>query len=959
MLDAQIGSLFLPVKGCCVRCGDQGERGTVRESTVKDQSAYVNVLLQNGQREWFEATYLRCGFRKGDTVQDSPRSNTARTLGVGTVLNVRELAGREQVLVQLQDSGDTRWMPYQNLVLIRGVKAQYLNPTTSTPDAGERFRLKALAHILDYWNQVTGALDRLDVHPLPHQINLVHHIMNSDHSNWLIADDVGLGKTIEVGLLLAAKKRRRQARRVLVVCPAGMVRQWQDEMRYKFNEDFRIYGDSFLIDHASQWPTYEKVIVSIDRAKSDTHLPVFNDSKDWDVIIFDEAHHLSKIEHQAVTQRYRLAERLRSLTDSFIFLSGTPHQGNSDQFINLLHLLRPDLTQRFHRAFTDPSVVAEVVLRNRKSQVTDASGNFLFRGQKTHLVNAPVSEEAKQFDDQLQVYLRNGYTASAMGGNTGRAIGFVMTIYRKLASSSIAAIERALQRRVDRLQGAARPAAVSHDLPFGDESFDEDAFLEGTDARDDMESLADVTTRPFFDNEQAQIDRLLVVARRVREDDLKLKAFLSGIVDPLYKQGKKLVVFTEYRATQEYLVEALQDRYPGSGVAQINGGMSLGEKRTNIENFNERAAFMVSTEAGGEGINLHLSCHVLANYDLPWNPARLVQRSGRLYRYGQTERVIVFNLLARDGFDNKALGKMLERVFNMTTDMSEVSSEYDYDVQQVEIIGEMLERVDVAAILAANKEMDLDRTDSDIADAIARAQEAQSQQEKLFSHVEGYDPQAAVTLSDFGPDTVLAFLEGILKHKGIRIRSYLHNGKTLELQLPDDLRGWFSEFPPRATIVRVTVDRERAVGNPGLAMLDFASEFFRYLIDFAKSPEFKGEYADLEGPMSGTLALYKLRWQDGQGVLRWDALLPIFLPKDGGDTIVNPDFFHELLVDLESSKRQSQGATEEDRRQRESRLNRRAEEELAKQCTTLRQPNDCLPLALADITAPVRMTSPP
>ena len=309
-------------------------------------------------------------------------------------------------------------MPYQNLVLIRGVKAQYLSPAASTPDAAERFRLKALAHILDYWNQVTGALDRLDVHPLPHQINLVHHIMNSDHSNWLIADDVGLGKTIEVGLLLAAKKRRRQARRVLVVCPAGMVRQWQDEMRYKFNEDFRIYGDGFSIDHASQWSTYEKVIVSIDRAKSDVHLPIFNDSKDWDVIIFDEAHHLSKIEHQAVTQRYRLAERLRALTDSFVFLSGTPHQGNTTQFIHLLHLLRPDLTQRFHRVFTDPSVVAEVVLRNRKSQITDANGNFLFRGQQTHLVEAPLSEQAKQFDEQLQVYLRNGYAASAMGGNT-------------------------------------------------------------------------------------------------------------------------------------------------------------------------------------------------------------------------------------------------------------------------------------------------------------------------------------------------------------------------------------------------------------------------------------------------------------------------------------------------------------------------------------------------------------
>ena len=844
-------------------------------------------------------------------------------------------------------------MPYENLVLIRSVKIQYLHPRESTPDGAERFRLKALAHILDYWNKVTGALDRLDVDPLPHQINLVHHIMNSDHSNWLIADDVGLGKTIEVGLLLAAKKRRRQIRRVLVVCPAGMVRQWQDEMRYKFNEEFFIYGDGFRIEHPSQWSNYEKVIVSIDRAKkSDTHLPIFNASKDWDVIIFDEAHHLSKIEHQATTQRYRLAERLRSLTDSFIFLSGTPHQGKTEQFVNLLHLLRPDLTQRFHKIFTDPSVVSDVVLRNRKSQVTDASGNFLFRGQETHLVEAPLSKSAREFDEQLQVYLRDGYAASAMGGNPGRAIGFVMTIYRKLASSSIAAIERALERRADRLQGAAQPNAVSSDLPFADDSFDEDAFIEGTDARDDMDSLANVALRPFFGDEQAQITQLLVAAKEVKRNDLKLKTFLSEIVDPLRKEGKKLVIFTEYRATQEYLVKALEDRYPGSAVAEINGGMSLTEKRASIGKFNEKTPFMVSTEAGGEGINLHRSCHVLVNYDLPWNPARLVQRAGRLYRYGQKERVIVFNLLASDGFDNKALGKMLGRVLSMATDMSSVSSEYQFDVQQVEIIGELLERVDVAAILATNKEMNLDRTDNEIAEAVTRAREAQSQQEKLFAHVEGYDPQAAATLSDFGPETVLAFLEGVLKYRNIRIRNRLHNGKTLELQLPDDLRGRFSEFPPRATVVRVTVDRQRAVEND-LALLDFASEFFSELIDFAKSPAFKGEYASLEGPIPGTFALYKLRWQDSQGVLRWDVLLPVFLPDKGGAPIANPDFFHNLLIDPEVPHTQSPSATAEERRRRETRLTGRAEEELARQCTMLRQPNDCLLLATADISAPV------
>ena len=365
-----------------------------------------------GGLSWHGLDELRSGFRATHVVQDRPRSNTRRTLGTGTVVACREIADREMVLVQLHRTGESRWLPFEQLVRVRDARWKYSNADATD---SELFRLKVLAYALDSWNQVTGSLDRLDVDPLPHQIDLVHRIMTSDHANWLIADDVGLGKTIEVGLLLAAMKRRRQARRVLVVCPAGVVRQWQDEMRYKFGEDFRVYGLDFNIGQPAHWVSFDKVIVSIDRAKSDSHSMIFGESGSWDVIVFDEAHHLSKIEGAAVTQRYRLAERLQGLTDSLIFLTGTPHQGKTDQFVNVLKLLRPDLESRLAAMFTDPSVVADVVLRNRKSLVTDASGNFLFRGQDTNLVEVPLSETARDFDVQLRSYIRHGYVASVGG----------------------------------------------------------------------------------------------------------------------------------------------------------------------------------------------------------------------------------------------------------------------------------------------------------------------------------------------------------------------------------------------------------------------------------------------------------------------------------------------------------------------------------------------------------------
>lgn len=947
----------VPVIGCWVTHADRkGSRGVVVDRDAEDEAARVQVQWHDGTQQWHDVAELRNGIRPGDAVQDSPVSNTRKPLGVGTAIATREIAGSEQVSVQLHATGESRWLPYERLVRIKDAEQAFIS-ANATELGGERFRVKSLAYALDSWNQVTGALDRLDVDPLPHQIDLVHRIMRSDQRNWLIADDVGLGKTIEVGLLLAALKRRRQARRALVVCPAGVVRQWQDEMQYKFNQDFEIYGVDFNINHPSRWTGKDKVIVSIDRAKNDDHSPIFGNSGEWDVIVFDEAHHLNKMENHSATLRYRLAEKLRGMTDSFIFLTGTPHQGKTAQFINLLLLLRPDLRSRFANARTNPAVVAEVVLRNRKSLATDANGRFLFRGQDTHLIETPPSASMESFDMKLETYLRYGYDAAAVGGDKGRAIGFVMTTYRKLASSSIAAIERALQRRLDRLQGIYQTPAAR--LSASDLRQREDEFAEGMDANDDLDAVADSAAgvNPFFEDEQAQIVELLKDAAQVKKDDVKLKRFFSAIVNPLAKQGERLLIFTEYRATQDYLIQELAKRYPKVGVAQINGSMKLNDKRSNIADFNETAQFMVSTEAGGEGLNLHGRCHILANYDLPWNPGRLVQRAGRLYRYGQQERVVVFNLMSSNSFDDKALKMMLERVHSIAQDMSSVGSEF-HDGMETEIIGELLERVDVASILADNRTMDINRTASEIDQAIARAEDARTMQESLFSHIESYNRQNATAMYAFGERQILAFLESALPLRGVEIRDRLYRDpvhgyhRVLELELPDEMRGEFSEFPGRAAVVRVTASRELAALNPRLRLMDFASPFFVSLIDFAQSPSVEGEYSNLIGPESGALGIYKLRWQDDQGEPRWEALLPIFLPKGGNAAIANPDFFGSLLTEAAENEAASCAETApEYRKELLKRMEACAHEELARQCTALRHPNDATLLMSADLTS--------
>ena len=951
---------LIPQEGCFVSLVAGKELGIVVDQKTEEDGIKVQVAWgPAGKREWHAPTELRNGFRSGHVVQDSPTSNTRKTLGMGTVMVSQRIADRDLVLVHLHDTGEARWLPYEDLVRLRDARIKYQRGEVTEDDAAERFRLKALAHALDSWNQVTGALDRLDVDPLPHQVDLVHRIMTSDQTNWLVADDVGLGKTIEMGLLLAAMKRRRQARRVLVVCPAGLVRQWQDEMRTKFEEDFFIYGTDFniSIDQPSMWTNYDKVIVSIDRAKMDLHKPIFEDSGDWDLIIFDEAHHLSKMQNRAVTQRYQLAEILRRHTDAFIFLSGTPHQGVTLQFVNLLRLLRPDLTKRLATIYSNPTTVAEMVLRNQKRLAIDANGEFIFRGQDTRRVEAPLSEAAKDFDRQLQQYLRYGYEAADAGGTKGRAIGFVMTIYRKLASSSIAAIERALEHRLARLGGLA--ARESPDGARGVLADVSDALEEGSDGMDDLEEVSDqmagsaTGVQPFFNDERDHVAKLLEAARQVKAADFKIESFLREIVHPLQLEGQKLLIFTEYRGTQDYLVELLRQRYPNCSVAQINGGMSLNEKRANIQVFNEQAAFMVSTEAGGEGINLHENCHVMVNYDLPWNPARLVQRAGRLYRYGQTKRVIVFNLMADDGFDNRALVMMLDRVYAIARDMASVSSEFGEGFE-TEVVGELLERVDMASLLAANQQMDMARSDRDVHEAVIRAQEAKTQQERLFSHVEGYDPNVGSTTFSFGPSDSLTFLRGIVKYQGIRIRNTLYDGRVIELELPKELQGRFPEFQSRS-VVRVTADRKlsrelaRSNAPTTLSTMDFRSSFFSFLIEFAKSPEFKGDFAALYGPASGTLGLYKVRWQNDQGIPREEALLSAFLPEESHIVEKQYKDFDSVLLHPSEACTPLNAFNTNRRQEILELLDQTAQDELASRCTILRHPNNVVLLAVADL----------
>ena len=837
--------------------------------------------------DWFDGagntrhtvSELETGVLPGFYVQDVPSGIARQTLGPGTVQNTRKTGGTDMALVQLESDGRPVWLPAFSLVRIMDPKMKFMRSAQDFENSGERLALNLMAAALKSWNEATGALDRLDVDPLPHQIQLVHHILSSGQTNWIIADDVGLGKTIEVGLLLGALERRGHARRVLVITPASLTKQWQDEMRLKFGRIYEIYGRDFNVDEAWKWKLHDRVIASLDQLKprdreddgsSETsHFGKLMMAEKWDLVIFDEGHRLSRTDKGSQTLRYLLARKLREHCDGLVLLSGTPHQGDTGKFRSLLQLVRPDLAEQLKLLEQQPEVVAEIVLRNRKIDVTDAEGNFIFSGHTVKRLDVLSTTTMLALSKQLEAYLRRGYAAgNAIGGTQGRAIGFVMTIYRKLASSSIAALYNALKRRSDRLQGR-QPTSVH---PSFYDSID--ATEVGDDPVDD--GTVDFA-ESFFDNENEMLTALLSQTARTLSEDSKLSQLVRLARETVLERKSKLLIFTEFRATQAYIEHKLKAML-GVPMACIHGSQSLDEKLASVADFDNEAMILISTEAGGEGLNLHRQCNILVNYDLPWNPSRIVQRIGRLYRYGQKKHVIVINLHVSDTIDNDILSMALGRIDAISREMATVSSEYRENYAS-EIFGELLDQLDLSQILEANEMPE--RAEERISDAVERAKRARELQNEVLSGAVKFNPESLLRQGSFGTSHVAAFVQRACPFMAIEFIAK-REPERFTLRLPDELRGRFAEFGAR-TVIEATTDRSSWSYGGKTELIDFQSSFLRALVDHVMAPEFGGSYAALQGAWQKgeMLSALMARFQTEQGEANGEELM-IFMRNAAG-----------------------------------------------------------------------------
>lgn len=549
-----------------------------------------------------------------------------------------------------------------------------------------RFRLGVEAmRIENAFRHDMAALAVSNISPLPHQLDAVYGaFLEEPRLRFLLADDPGAGKTIMAGLYIKELMLRRAADRVLIVTPANLRPQWQRELAERF-EIHCVQCDSAMFDATptqNPWDAHDLVIVSRDFLKRDEVIEAFAAAeKDWDLAIVDEAHGYTigvdaKGAISKRSERYRAGERIAEKAHRLILLTATPHSGKNESMWGLLRLLDPDAygDRCPKKLELNPTQYRKVA----KEQMVDMAGEKLFRPRYPHTLGYEL--------EGMELDLYNAVTnfvskelAEIRGEGSRSAAGFALTTMQRRLASSVRAIKRTLERRVDRLERAlADPEAYLRNR----KDFRADAYPDGADDsdldEDELWKLEEKALEEWLPGTIAEIEAeldalrpLLVQAQETEAAGTELK--LNELLDVVNEQGlredhtKKLLIFTEHKDTLDFLVEKLGGDFD---VALIHGGMKLRERIAAEKEFREHAQIMIATEAAGEGINLQF-CHLMVNYDIPWNPNRLEQRMGRIHRIGQSRDVHIFNLVATNTQEGHVLHTLLRKIENMGSQLGD------------------------------------------------------------------------------------------------------------------------------------------------------------------------------------------------------------------------------------------------------------------------------------------------
>ncbi|AOP32668.1 RNA helicase [Leptospira tipperaryensis] len=505
-----------------------------------------------------------------------------------------------------------------------------------------------LTHAFDKLSALSNSRTRL----LPHQIESTYIVVNSLRPRFILADEVGLGKTIEAALVMKELIFRRGYKKVLVVAPSPLLVQWQQELKNKFNEDFEIVKrKNFHTEGEKNWKNFQHVITSVDFIKNPKYAEEILKTK-WDIVIFDEAHRLRRDYHK-ITRAYLFAEKISKKCECLLLLTATPFRGKLEELYYLMHLIDPNILGPYHTFVNDyilgnktdlKEKISKVLLRRRKVEV----GGFTKRFAKT--VRIELSPVEREFYEETTNYVRREYNLAMRTQN--RAIGFVMIVFQKLLDSSVFALLSALTKRrfllENRFHHIKQMESKLEEWDL-DETEDVEEFVSGLDesVQLDLQSLR---------RELLSLNRLILLGKKIKEDKKSIK--LKETILKLQKEGHpKFIIFTQFRTTQDFLASVLAEFQ----VTLFHGSLSADAKERAIVEFKTKTEILICTEAGGEGRNLQFA-NVLFNYDLPWSPLKIEQRIGRIHRFGQKDNVFIFNFASKDTVAERILEVLTNKI---------------------------------------------------------------------------------------------------------------------------------------------------------------------------------------------------------------------------------------------------------------------------------------------------------
>jgi len=701
------------------------------------------------------------------------------------------------------------------------------------------------------------SISRVD--PLPHQLEAVYdYLLKLARVRFLLADDAGAGKTIMAGLLIRELKLRGLAERVLIVCPSNLTFQWQRELKEKFDEKFLVLKGSNIRDQfgVNQWLEQNHVITSLDLAKRSEILPGLR-QVNWDLIIVDEAHRMSWSPPARKTARYALGELLRDTSDHFLMLTATPHKGDPENFSLFLQLLDTDvyadvksIRQAMERRrapfYLRRTKEAMVYFPERRPDGTWAAEK-IFTKRITHSVDFQIDgPEFELYRDVTRFVKLQSAKAAAQGDDPrSRAVGFLMSLYQRRLASSTHAMRHSLENRARRLEeGLKRARELSliapPDLPAALCGSAAQAGLPDPEEIEEMEEsererleemLDAITLAGNADQIQEEIEdlkRLEEQAKGVEKSGAEAK--LSRLKELMQQEGffdhpkERLLIFTEFKDTLFYLMDCLKKW--GFQVGSIHGGMKPGSRDETGTRLHAEQQFkdgdiqiLVATEAAGEGINLQC-CHILFNYDIPWNPNRLEQRMGRIHRYGQRKDCLIFNFVATNTIEGRVLQRLLDK-------LQEIRNALDDDAV-FNVVGEVLPAAHVERVLRDYYAGRLG--DADLEDRILRNVDEEKFRSICRNALEGLaskklnlemliERRARAQERRVVPETIARFIQEASEYVPLKLKPVQHLPHTFEaVKTPTVLKNYERDsdwkLPSLAVkYPRLSADRQTAENN--------------------------------------------------------------------------------------------------------------------------------------------------